>query len=314
MAALVSAPEAVIAVRALATGATLGADSRSVLAIAPGSSRPASVPVLISTGLHGLAALTLAALASLGLSLRAEQAMDEVVSHEPVRLVYLAQPGPGGGGGGGGLKQPLPPPKAEREGTHSLNSPLPARELPPPAPVEKPIEPPKPLEVRHVSGEHDIATAGCEGHDHRIDCRRPGNLCLHLSCSFGDGKRDRFDIQHIEHPVPHVASPAPPLCDHRHRNREDGEPLLCEREQLCPPLLLTFDRNQCPSVEGDTADHADFARRFLGAGSPSIAASSASRSASVIAACPDLCSSQSSAACRLASRAIAVTRADTFPP
>lgn len=148
MTALVPAAEAVTAVRALAAGATLGAESRSVLAIAPDSPRPAGVPVLLSTGLHGLAALTLAALASLGFSLRADQPMDEVVSHEPVRLVYLALPGPGGGGGGGGLKQPPPPPKAEREGTHSLNSPLPARALPPPAPIEKPIEPPQPLEVK----------------------------------------------------------------------------------------------------------------------------------------------------------------------
>lgn len=148
MAALVPAEEAVSAVRALAAGATLGADSRSVLAIAPGSPRPAGLPVLLSTGLHGLAALTLAALASLGLSLRAEQPRDEVVSHEPVRLVYLALPGPGGGGGGGGLKQTLPPPKAEREGRHSLSSPIPARELPPPAPIEKPIEPLTPLEVK----------------------------------------------------------------------------------------------------------------------------------------------------------------------
>ena len=90
----------------------------------------------------------MAAIASLGLSLRAEQPVDEVVSHEPVRLVYLALPGPGGGGGGGGLKQKLPPPKAQREGTHSLASPLPARELPPPAPVPKPVEPPKPLDAK----------------------------------------------------------------------------------------------------------------------------------------------------------------------
>ncbi len=148
MAALVPAADAVTAVRALAAGATLGAESRSVLAIAPGSPRPAGVPVLLSTGLHGVAALALAALASLGFSLRAEQPTDEMVSHEPVRLVYLALPGPGGGGGGGGLKQKLAPPKAEREGSHSLSSPLPARELPPPAPIEKPIEPPQPLDAK----------------------------------------------------------------------------------------------------------------------------------------------------------------------
>ena len=59
-------------------------------------------------GLHRsplLAGLAIAVIASLGWSLRAEAPPDEVVSHEPVRLVYLALPGPGGGGGGGGLRQ-----------------------------------------------------------------------------------------------------------------------------------------------------------------------------------------------------------------
>ncbi len=148
MQALVVGPDAIEAVRALASGTTLGRESRSVLAVAPGTTRPTGLPVLVSTGLHGLIALSVAAIASLGLSLRAEQPVDEVVSHEPVRLVYLALPGPGGGGGGGGLKQKLPPPKAQREGTHSLASPLPARELPPPAPVPTPVEPPKPLDAK----------------------------------------------------------------------------------------------------------------------------------------------------------------------
>ena len=148
MAALVSSAEAVTAVQALASGATLGANSRAVLAIAPNRPRAAGVPVMVSTGLHALVALTMVALASLGLSLRAEQPVDDVVSHEPLRLVYLALPGPGGGGGGGGLKQKLAPPKAERAGEHSLSSPLPARDLPPPAPIEKPIEPPEPLEAK----------------------------------------------------------------------------------------------------------------------------------------------------------------------
>ncbi len=104
--------------------------------------------MLVSTGLHALAVLVVAAIASLGLTGAAAPPADEVVAREPVRLVYLVSPGAGGGGGGGGLKQPLPPPKARREGSHSLASPLPARELPPPAPVPKPVEPPKPLEAK----------------------------------------------------------------------------------------------------------------------------------------------------------------------
>jgi periplasmic protein TonB len=62
---------------------------------------------------------------------------------EPMRLVFLATPGPGGGGGGGGLLQKAPPPKAQREGTRAISSPLPKREEP------KPIEPaPKPPEPK----------------------------------------------------------------------------------------------------------------------------------------------------------------------
>ena len=141
--ALVTREVAVEAVRALVAGATVGGGARAAVAVAAEVARPSGVSVLVSTGLHGLVALTIAAIASLGWSLRAEAPLDEVVSHEPVRLVYLALPGPGGGGGGGGLKQKLPAPKVQREGNHSLNSPLPARDLPPPAPIEKP---PPPLE------------------------------------------------------------------------------------------------------------------------------------------------------------------------
>lgn len=147
MAALVARSDAVQAVRALASGQTVGAGARSVLAIAPNPPRPAGLPVVASAAVHGFVALAMVGLASLGWSLRAAQPLDEVVSHEPSRLVYLALPGPGGGGGGGGLKQKLAPPKAEREGTHSLNSPLPPRELPPPAAPEKPAEP-EPLEAK----------------------------------------------------------------------------------------------------------------------------------------------------------------------
>ncbi len=145
--ALVTRAVAVEAVRALAAGATVGGGARAAVAVAAQVARPSGVPVLVSTGLHGLVALTIAAIASLGWSLRADGPPDEVVSHEPVRLVYLALPGPGGGGGGGGLRQKLPAPKVQREGDHSLNSPLPARALPPPAPIEKP---PPPLEAATI--------------------------------------------------------------------------------------------------------------------------------------------------------------------
>src|SRR5262249_7796334 len=64
---------------------------------------------------------------------------------DPMRLVLLSMPGPGGGGGGGGLLQKAPPPKALREGTRKVSSPLPKREPPKPIePVEKPPEPKPP--------------------------------------------------------------------------------------------------------------------------------------------------------------------------
>ena len=61
------------------------------------------------------------------------------------RLVFVAEPGPGGGGGGGGLRQPLPPPRAERSGESRLDSPVPPREEPA---VVEPLEtrPREPLE------------------------------------------------------------------------------------------------------------------------------------------------------------------------
>ena len=70
-----------------------------------------------------------------------------VAPSEPMRLVMLNVPGPGGGGGGGGLLQKALPPKAMREGTRRVSSPLPKREPPKLIePVEKPPEPkPAPL-------------------------------------------------------------------------------------------------------------------------------------------------------------------------
>ncbi|MEZ5294182.1 MAG: energy transducer TonB [Vicinamibacterales bacterium] len=145
---LVSERAAIDAVRALSAGEPVGDHARSVLAVAPTTGRDTGTSLAVSTGLHGLVVLLAAAVASLGWSMQAAPPLEETVSHEPVRLVYLALPGPGGGGGGGGLKQKLPPPKAEREGDHSLASPLPARELPPPAPEPPKVEPPTPLDAK----------------------------------------------------------------------------------------------------------------------------------------------------------------------
>jgi len=79
-----------------------------------------------------------------------ESATDVTISNpEPLRLVFLMEPGPGGGGGGGGMAEPLPPPPAERKAPvpviKKISSPVPpVRRIIPPPPSEPPkIVPPK---------------------------------------------------------------------------------------------------------------------------------------------------------------------------
>jgi len=109
-------------------------------------SRSNSVPLVLSSTMHVTALAAVIAIATLGLAPRAATLSDERLD-EPMRLVFLATPGPGGGGGGGGLLQKTPPPKAERQGVRKLSSPLPARTPPPPiVPAPTPPEPkPPPL-------------------------------------------------------------------------------------------------------------------------------------------------------------------------
>jgi hypothetical protein len=61
---------------------------------------------------------------------------------EAMRLVFMMKPGPGGGGGGGGLQQRPKPPKALRQGTHAMSSPIPVRREP--KPIEPTPAPPEP--------------------------------------------------------------------------------------------------------------------------------------------------------------------------
>ena len=107
-----------------------------------GRRRPSrQLPLVVSGALH---AGVLAAIIFTTFSLAPTAATRET-AHRPVeamRLVFLATPGPGGGGGGGGLQQPLPPPKAEREGRHTISSPLPRRD--PPKPIVAVAAPPEP--------------------------------------------------------------------------------------------------------------------------------------------------------------------------
>lgn len=154
--ALVPHAEAVRVVRALRRG--LSVDLRTpegfsnrLLLPAPVNKRPTTLPMLVSTSLHGLVVAAVLVITSIGFTNADERTdlLDE--PQKPIRMVFLVQPGPGGGGGGGGLKMPKPATKVERKGPpKKVSSPLPARKLPPPLePKPKPVEPPPtPLEAK----------------------------------------------------------------------------------------------------------------------------------------------------------------------
>ena len=105
----------------------------------------AAVSAAISTLAHGTVIPLLIMLTAIQATTAADHPPGTDVA--PVsRLVFVAEPGPGGGGGGGGLRQPLPPPRAERRGDNRLSSPVPPREEPTAVePPERP-QPPEPLE------------------------------------------------------------------------------------------------------------------------------------------------------------------------
>jgi protein TonB len=146
--------EAVRAVRALKQGSTVGVAGalglgRELFAQGVGAQRATTMPLLLSTTVHGLAVAAILFVASLGFAVADERT--EPVKVEPIRMVFLVSPGPGGGGGGGGMRMRTPPPRAERRGVERISSPLPARKLPPPLrPQPKPPEPPKPLEAKEL--------------------------------------------------------------------------------------------------------------------------------------------------------------------
>jgi protein TonB len=92
---------------------------------------------------------------------------------EPIRVVYLVQPGPGGGGGGGGKLQLAPPPRAQRKAPKPkrISSPMPPRRPPPPPlvvaerPVERPAPPPPPPKAEPVVAP--IASVPADAQDRR---------------------------------------------------------------------------------------------------------------------------------------------------
>src|SRR5262249_25011578 len=100
---------------AVRVGRALARGSRGALAVRPrllftgvspaGRARSRGVPLLLSSPLPLTAVAVSVFIATLGLAPTAATLHPEEKPADPMRLVFLATPGPGGGGGGGGLLQ-----------------------------------------------------------------------------------------------------------------------------------------------------------------------------------------------------------------
>jgi periplasmic protein TonB len=163
----VAEAEAVRVVRALyrKRHEPFGADNRTI------TRTRQFVPSLAFSGtLHAGLAAALFAITSLGLA-EPEAKQQQQSPSEPVRVVYLVQPGPGGGGGGGGKLQLARPPRAQRKAPKPkrISSPMPPRRPPPPPlvvaerPIERPAPPPPPPASQPVSAP--IATVPADAQD-----------------------------------------------------------------------------------------------------------------------------------------------------
>jgi len=102
------------------------------------------VPLAVSGSLH--VGLLAAIMFMLGFSTSAATPAREDAP-QPMRLVFLATPGPGGGGGGGGLMEKAPPRKAERKGRDPIATPV-AVVPAPPAPTPTPTPTPRLLSAQ----------------------------------------------------------------------------------------------------------------------------------------------------------------------
>lgn len=150
----VSQGDAVRVARALVAGAPLAltgpiVGDRPLFSPPMAARRPTGLPLAVSSTLHAALVAGAVLITTVGLT-RTEALTARDERSKPIRMVYLALPGPGGGGGGGGLRQKAPPPKAELKGRNRLSSPVPIRRPPPRVEaVPQPVEPPKPPELKH---------------------------------------------------------------------------------------------------------------------------------------------------------------------
>ncbi len=117
-----------------------------IFAGATPSRRETGVPLAVSSTLHASALALAIFFAAFNQAPRAASLRPADRPNDPMRLVFVAIPGPGGGGGGGGLLQKAPPPKALRDGRSRISSPLLERRDPKPLrPVAAPLEPTPPV-------------------------------------------------------------------------------------------------------------------------------------------------------------------------
>ena len=147
----IAAGDAVRAVRIL-RGTLPPAEARGLFSPPTRGKSPAGRALAASGVLHTAILGCFVLLTTLGVATAPERRLET-----PVRLVFLATPGPGGGGGGGGLRQTTPPPRIEMKGASVERSPVPPRRrsatrraapeprrIPPPPrprPVDRPAEP-----------------------------------------------------------------------------------------------------------------------------------------------------------------------------
>ena len=171
-----AAADAVRAVRIL-RGTIAPAEAGALFGRSAAGRSPAGRALAASGALHAAVLGCLVFLTTLGVATAPEPRAET-----PVRLVFLAVPGPGGGGGGGGLRQPAPPPKAEMKGARIERSPVPPprriatrrpepqpRKVPPPVrprPAEPPVEPPPaPVAIPAAQVVAPVATAPADTRD-----------------------------------------------------------------------------------------------------------------------------------------------------
>ena len=144
--------DAAAAVRALSGGgpSPTGSGGPGAFKTQSTDTRRVGLPLFCSTLIHAAVFGSVIFMATTGAG-TVRAAREPIREAKPLRLVYLALPGPAGGGGGGGVRQPTPPPKIERKGPPKRSSsPVPRRQ--PPRPIvaaARPVEPPKPPRLEH---------------------------------------------------------------------------------------------------------------------------------------------------------------------